>query len=238
MSISRRDFMKLFGVGVASLLLARCRPRDLAITPTCYIQVPVEINPQAINNSQDPLERLRFYWVSFQTLAQQTSYRATEGDTSNTFGEQLIAEHNLALDDLVIAGELNPSVADLVREAYEAAVNHVWRSNILVTCYDFASVDYSFVSAQILVQQAEVLHEMASQEIIDPETLAKAQTALEHDMAFYALSDEGVSELYARIVSEWQSQGQTAPTFEDVELVITPNAITAAQFIISLITGK
>ncbi len=238
MSVSRRDFMKLFGVGMASLLLTRCRPSDLMITPTCYTQVPVNLDPQTINDSQDPRERLRYYWLSFQELARQTASAATEGETSNTFSEQLIAEHRLALDELVAASEITPKVAELIQEAYEAAIYHVWRSNTFITCYEVALVDYFPASAQILVQQTEMLQEMAAQATIDPETLAKAQAALEHDMAFYALTDEEVSALYARIMSEWQSQGQNAPVFEDVELEITSDAKTAAQFIINLLTGE
>jgi formate dehydrogenase maturation protein FdhE len=107
-----------------------------------------------------------------------------------------------------------------------------------MTCYEPMIVDYAPVSAGILVQQSEVLNEIADESAIDPETLAKAQVALEHDMAFYALTDEEVTSLYERLVAEWQSQGQAAPAFENVNLEITPDAEAAAQFIISLLTSK
>ncbi len=232
MSISRRDFMKLVGVSVASLALTRCR----FLPVTCYAPLPPSPYPTELPLTAK--RRLRRCWLSFGELAQATIDEANQGSAENTFGQGLVADHRLALDELFATGELTPSVADLIQEAYDAAVYHVWRSNAPMTCYEPMIVDYAPVSANTLVQQAEVLEGVADQGAIDPETLAKAQAALEHDMAFYALTDAEVSSLYERLVAEWQSQGQTVPAFEDVELEITPDAKTAAQFIISLLTGQ
>jgi hypothetical protein len=233
MSISRRDFMKLVGVSVASLALTRCR---LPIGVTCYAPLPPSPTP-----TEPPLtakDHLRLDWLSFGELAQATIEEASQGSTDNAFGQNLVAEHRLALDELVAGGELTPTVADLIQEAYDAAVYHVWRSNIPMTCYVPMIVNYAPVSAGVLVQQAEVLSEVVNESTIDPETLAKAQAALQHDMAFYALTDEEIASLYDRLITEWQSQQQTVPSFEDVELEITPDAKAAAQFIISLLTSK
>jgi len=231
MSISRRDFMKLVGVSVASLALTHCT----FIPAGCYAPLPASPYP---TEPSTPKDRLRRCWLSFGELAQATIEESNLGSTENTFGQQLVAEQRAALDELVAAGELTPSVADLVQEAYDAAVYHVWRSNVPMTCYEPMIVDYAPVSAEVLVQQSSALGEIADESSIDPETLAKAQTALEHDMAFYALTDEEVNTLYNRIVTEWQSQGQSAPSFADVDLEITPDAEAAAQFIISLLTNQ
>ena len=231
MSISRRDFMKLVGVSVASLALTRCR----FIPATCYAPMPPSPYPTEPVSARD---RLRACWLRFGELAQKTQAESTQGVTENTFGQQLVAEHRLALDELVSAGELAPAVADLIQEAYDAAVYHVWRSNAPMTCYAPVIVDYAPSSAGVLVQQANVLSDIADENSIDPATLEKARAALEHDMAYYDLSVGEVNTLYEHIITEWQTQGQTAPAFEDVDLEITPDAKAAAEFIISLLTKK
>jgi hypothetical protein len=229
MSISRRDFMKLVGVSVASLTLTRCRA---PIGATCYAPLPPTELPLTSQG------RLRHCWLSFGELAQATIDEANQGGSENTFGKQLIAYHRLALDEMVSSKELTTAVADLVQEAFEAAVYHVWRSNALMTCYEPVQVNYAPASAAVLVEQSSVLTEIAAMDIIDPQTLAKARAALEHDMAFYAMTDEEVASLYDRILAEWQSQQQGAPAFEELDLEVSPDARAAAQFIINLLTSK
>jgi hypothetical protein len=107
-----------------------------------------------------------------------------------------------------------------------------------MTCYEPMIVNFAPVSAQLLLQQSAALSEITEDKNIDPETLAKTRAALEHDMAFYALTDEEVASLYDRLIIEWQSQQQSGPTFEELELEITPDSKAAAQFIISLLTGQ
>jgi hypothetical protein len=231
MNISRRDFMKLVGVSVASLALTRCR----FIPVTCYAPLPPSPYPTEPVSARD---RLHQCWLRFGDLEQATIEEANAGGSDNTFGQQLEAEHRLALDDLVSTEEITPAVADLIQEAYDAAVYHVWRSNAPLTCYEAMIVDYSPASAGLLVQQSEVLSEISDQGAIDPETLAKAQAALEHDLAFYALTDAEVSALYNHLVTEWQTQQRSIPAFEDLDLEITPDAKIAAQFIINLLTSK
>jgi hypothetical protein len=230
MSISRRDFMKLVGVSVASLALTRCR----FLPVTCYTPLP----PFPTEPALTAKDRLRTCWLSFGELAQATLEESNQGNNDNTFGQGLLVEHRRALDNLLAAGELTPAVAGLVQEAYEAAVYHVWRSNALMTCYEPMIVDYAPASAGILVQQSEVLNEVADEGKLDPQVLAKAKAALEHDMAYYAMTEAQVTSLYEHLATEWQSQGQSIPTFENVELEITPDAKTAAQFILGLLTSK
>jgi hypothetical protein len=233
MSLARRDFMKLFGVSVASVLLTRCRSFPFQPVTTCYAPLPPPtVTPPAAASSH---ERLRQYWLRFEQLASQ----AASGDgTDYSLAEQMMVGHHAALDDLVAQGEISASVAGLVQEAYEAATYHVWRSNVPVTCYEPMLVDYAPASAGVLVRQAEVLEEIAAQGTIDPLTLEKAQTALEHDLAFYALSEAEVQSLYERLLQESQQAGQPIPSFEALSLALTPDARAAAQFIVDLLTGQ
>jgi hypothetical protein len=230
MTISRRDFMKLFGVGVASVLMTRCR---FPVVGSCYAPMPPPTTtPSSVR------ERLRRFWLSFNELAQKTIEEADQGKTENTFGRQLVTDHRLALDELVASGELTAPVADLIQEAYAAAVYHVWRSNAPITCYLPSLVNYAPLSASVLVQQAEILNAEAVEGAIDPATLATAQTAIEHDMAYYALSDADLQGMYDQILQDIQASGQSAPVFEDLPLELTPDARAAAQLIIDLLSGK
>ena len=227
MSISRRDFMKVFGVSVASLILTSC---DLALpVPGCYAPLPP---PTATPGPRGHLRRL---WLRFSELAQASN---SDSEKGNNLSQQLVSGHRAALDELVAAGELTAPVADLVQEAYTAAVYHVWRSSAPITCYIMASPTYGPESAGVLVQQSELLSQVASQGSIDPDTLAKAQAAIEHDMAFYALSDADVQALYQRLLLDYLSNNQPIPPFDEIPLDLTPDARAAAQFIVDLLTGK
>ena len=229
MALSRRDFMKLVGVSVSSLMLTRCR---LPIVTTCYLPTLPPTEPPTARG------RLRQCWQSFGELAQATIDESDQGTSDNTFGQALTVDHRTALDELVANGELTSAVGDLVQEAFDAAVYHVWRSNALITCYEPVMVNYGPASAEILVRQAEVLEQVANQDVVDPGTIASARAAIEHDMAFYALTDEEVSHLYEKIIAEWQTNNQSPLEFDRVELEITPDAQAAAQFIISLLAGQ
>jgi len=232
MSITRRDFMKIFGVSVASLFMARCN-FPATPTPTCYAPLPPSMLPAPTGGL--PRERLRYYWLRFSELAEVT---LSGGNLDNSIGQQLTAGHRATLDELIAAGNMSAPVADLVHEAYTAAVYHVWRSNAPITCYEPAMVDYAPTSADVLVRQSTTLSEIAAQGLVDPETLAKAQSALEHDLAFYALSNEDVQTLYDEILQAAQDGGRPVPSFDELQLELTPEARQAAQFIIDLLAGR
>jgi hypothetical protein len=57
-------------------------------------------------------------------------------------------------------------------------------------------------------------------------------------MAYYALSDSDLQGLYDQIMQDIQASGQSAPAFEDLPLELTPDARSAARFIIDLLSGK
>ncbi|MEW6093480.1 MAG: hypothetical protein AB1531_05895 [Chloroflexota bacterium] len=219
MSLSRRDFIKVVGISIASMALTRCNSIEAV----------------------SARDRLRRCWMSFGELVQVSIEESNRANAENTFGQGLVAEHRTALDELVTSGEITVPVADLVHETYDAAVYHVWSTNIQSVCYDYMPAltnYYTSSSAEALVRQAEALEEVAAQGTIDPATLDKARAALEHDMAFYSLSEEEVSALHDRIINDWQTLGQTLPSFEEIDLDITAEAKAAALFIINLLTGK
>ena len=234
MSVSRRDFMKLVGVSVSSLLLTRCS-KFISFAPAtpevlCYAPIAIPLTAR---------ERLHGYWLSFGDLAQQTIQETEHGvTTQKAYNEQLTIGHRAALDELVATGELTPAVADLVQDAYAAAVYHVWRSNNSMTCYMPARVNFAPTSAEILIQQADVLQKITNEGRIDPQTLDTARAAIEHDMAFYVLTDDEVNSLYTQLVADWQAQGKSLPAFSAVDLEITPDAKAATQYIIDLLTNK
>ncbi len=234
MPLHRRDFMKVLGVSVASLILARCRLQLAEPTippppsPTCYepTMPPITTTP-AISSARD---RLRLYWLRFDELAQ-----SSQENTENKLGQELTSGHRLELAELVANGEISAPVASLVQEAYDAAIFHVWRSNAPITCY-LGIFNYAPNSAAVLVEQSRVLDQIAGEGTIDPATLAKAQAALEHDMAFYALTDEEVEALYEQLYKE--NNPAPLPPFEELPLEPTPDAQEATQFIVDLLTGK
>jgi hypothetical protein len=99
----------------------------------------------------------------------------------NTLGKEMAEEHRIALDQLVQEEEISQAQADLIQEAYEAAVYHVWRMNVPLTCYPPVPVDCAPAGAGDLVHQSEALSQAAVGSPIPAETLAKTRTALEHD---------------------------------------------------------
>jgi len=241
MSISRRDFMNVFGVTLASLLLSRCKWDDLVggiaptetLTVTCY--APVEPTPTAssLTEALPPQERLRLSWMSFNELAKKTVEESNQNlEGMETFRQKLSDYHKAALDELVAAGSLSQTVADLVQEAFDAAAYHIWRSSVPITCYIAMGPVYAPESAAVLIQQAETLNQIASQGNLNQETLATARTALEHDLAFYSLSEAELQDLYTRLAEN----GQTYPPFDQVELATSPDVQEAANFIIELVT--
>lgn len=120
MSITRRCLMKIFGTSVASLMMTRCRVAPPI--PTCYAPMPPTDLPPTTAR-----ERLRWCWQRFGELAQAASDQAGQGDDSgkDTLGRQMVSDHRDGLDELVAAGEITPTIADLVHESYGAAVYHV-----------------------------------------------------------------------------------------------------------------
>jgi hypothetical protein len=241
MTIPRRDFMKIFGISLGSLLLARCQrvtPPDVNQEMTCYAPTSVSLTPEfPVPTSLPARERLRLCWLRFSDVAQWTRDAGEKG-TEDRYRDELIAEHRHDLDELAAAGAIAAPVGDLIQEAFAAAVYHIWRSNAPITCYDMNIVDYAPESADNLVNQAEILEQIAAGSAIQSETLAKVRAALEHDLAFYTLTDEEVQTLYARLLAEYPGSKEVIPSFAEVELTLTPDVRAAAGYLLDLLVGK
>ncbi|MGB7538141.1 MAG: hypothetical protein WBM17_06350 [Anaerolineales bacterium] len=243
MPVPRRDFIKLFGISLGSMLLARCQrigTPEPTYPVTCYQATAPEWPTDTPSpESATARERLHLCWLKFGELAEKTRDGANPGEGgSSPLGTQMISEHRALLDELAAAGDITDAVGSLIQEAYAAAIYHIWRSNAVITCYDLAFPDYMPASAENLVRQVEIFNQVTAGSTIAPETLAKARAALEHDLAFYALTDADVQALYDQLVEEYSNPGESMPTFEELELTLTADVRAASQFLIDVLMGE
>jgi hypothetical protein len=213
---TRREFITSVGIALASLVMTRC------------------ISPDG--SAASPRDRLRDCWLRLDWLAQETR-KEGQIEPGERAQVRLSQEHQEALSECVAAGELSEAVADQVQAAFDAAAYHVWRSNAPITCYEPMMVDYKPASSGQLAQQAALLATMSEKGGLDPEVVARAQAAIERDIAFLNLSSTETQLLYERLVQA-SREGQGIPTFEELELEITPEAVQAAQFLVELLPGK
>lgn len=176
-------------------------------------------------------DRLRSCWYRFDWLVQQAQGNYERGDRAR---EELAAEHRAALDELVAAGELEAAVADELEVAFDVAADHILWSNAPITCYDTAMPDYTPTSAGQLVNQAELLEDLADDATIDQDAVAQALAAIERDITFLTMSNEEWQALYQELV-EAAGESHDFPAFDDLELEITPEAVEAAKFLVELL---
>jgi hypothetical protein len=223
MEPNRRQFIEGVGVMLAGLLATRCAPAlpFVAVTPT----------PAPPTSTPTAWDRLRKPWHDLDRLAQVASDSEQGGQTKL----QLINDHRAALDELVSAGELAPAVADEMQAAFAGAAYHVWLANSLVTCYEPApGPDYDRQSSSDLVRQADLLAEMAGKSDIDPVTVAQAQTAIQRDVVYLAMTGEEQHTLRERL---WQTAGETwdLPALAELDLDIPPESAEAARILVELL---
>jgi len=208
----------------------------------CYEMV--EFTPTSTPGTPTPKSlsarnRLRLLWLKFGELAEKTrDGMNSDAGGGDPLGTRMVSEHRSILDELISAGEIDLPVADLIQQAYAAAVYHVWRSNAQITCYEPMIVDYAPSSAGSIVLQTEALSQIAAGSTIAPNTIEKARTALEHDLAFYALTDADGQALYDGLIQEYSDPGESIPSFAEVELTLTPDVKTAAQFLLVVLMGE
>ena len=224
MASTRREFIKSVGVAIASLAMARC----------IY---PLNRGGSDGDEGDSVRERLRRCWLRFDWLARETRDRDDYGRGEQAL-DQLVADHRAALDELVVAGELDAGVADQVGTAFGAAAYHVWRSNAPITCYEPVLVDYKPTSSGHLARQAELLVEMAESGDLDPDPVAQAQAAIERDVAFLNLSGEEVEALYDALMEAAGGTYAFPPPFDELDLEITPEAAAAARFLVELLLAE
>ena len=209
MSPTRREFIKHLAMALASLAMTRC------------------LSP----GDDSSRSRLRSCWLQLDPLAQQTHKDYERGSQMK---DQLVADHRAALDTLIAAGELSAAVAAQMQAAFVEAAYHVWRANAPMTCYEPVLVDYTPTGASQLVQQANLLAEMAERGDLDPSTVAQARAAIERDIAFLGLSDEETQALYDELIKA-AGDAYTFPAFDELEMEILPEAAEAARFLVELL---
>jgi hypothetical protein len=98
-------------------------------------------------------------------------------------------------------------------------------------------IDYKPTSSSQLAQQAEILAEMVESGDLDPNTVAQAQAAIERDVAFLNLSGTETQALYDDLIAA-AGDSYTFPSFDELELEITPEAVEAARFLVDLLLGE
>jgi hypothetical protein len=222
MSPTRREFITRVGISLASLMTARCMC-------TQFIDGKIQ--------GDTPRERLRNCWFQFDWLEKQASDWSDYEKGSKAL-EQLRDDHRTALDDLVAAGELDAAVADEVQNGFDGAAFHVWRANCGMTCYEaMPGPEYTPYASSQLVNQAELLEDLSDDHTIDQEAVARAQVAVERDIAFLNLSSEERQALYDELIA---AAGDTYdyPSFDALELEITPEAAEAARFLVELLLAQ
>ena len=252
MRYTRRDLMKQIGIAMASLAATRCT------RVTCYIpaELPTEtlsadqlarqtavirdlaqdgtVTPSTAQRAQAAIgrERLRACWLQLPQLAAVSAEDSSRGEKMRT---SLIAEHQLALDDLIPLGELQSQVAEQVQFAFDGAAYHVWAASVPIICYKETPINYKPASSDQLAQQSALLAEMAQGGSLDREAVARAQAAVERDIAFLNLPDGDVQAMYDELMVA-STAGQY-PTFDQVELQIPPESADAAHFLVELLLG-
>ncbi len=245
MSPSRREFIANVGVALAGMMLSRCRPPVV----TCYVPAEITVTPTSTTMSptptplagggDSPRDRLRACWSAFDHLGEYTRETWEYPGKADELLEQLQGDHRAALDELVAAGEMEAAVANQVQSAYFEASWHIWRLNSAATCYEPVIVAYTPTSADQLVTQAELLAELGASSGIDPATLKHAQAAIERDIAFLALSSQETQALYDELIATAEASGNYGfPSFDELELEVTPEAAEAARFLVELLLGQ
>lgn len=221
MTPTRREFIQTIGISLAGLVLTRC-------------VVPPGLSGPTATPVPTARDRVRDCWYRLDDLGRQT---LEQNDSEGKWREQLPAEHRAALDALVAAGTLSQPVSDEVQAAFVAAAYHIWRSNAPITCYEpMMGPEYTPASSEQLARQVQALESLAAAGSLDPQTVAQARAAIERDMAFLNLSDAQRDELYEKLRA---AAGSTYnyPSFDQVELAITPEAVEAAEFLVELLLG-
>ncbi len=216
MHVSRREFIERTGLALASLMMTRCTSVLRGDDP-----------PTATPSARD---RLRRCWLQFDRLTLEMQQDPRQGEETM---HRLQTDHRAALDELVAAGALTFDVSQQVDMAFNAAVYHIWRS-YAATCYEAVLLDYRPTSRGQLIQQAELLDEIAATGSLDQGVVARAQAVVERDIAFLSLSDGETEALYDALIKA-SDDTYDFPPFEDLDLEISPEAAEAARFLTELL---
>ena len=238
MASTRRQFIRQFGIMLASLLASGC-------VPSCPDAVPA-------SGDRSPRERLRSCWLGLEGLRGR-DWGEWEGMQERLWQatDQLLYDHQEALDDLVATDELSEGAAGQVQAAFKAVAWHV-RDDVyrgLITCYiptitpplpttvsEVAERQiriYASGSPARLLLQTDLLIEMAEDDDFDQETVARVQAAVERDIAILTLSSEERQVLLDELVKA-AGDCYSFPPFDDFDLEIPPEDAEAARFLVEL----
>jgi len=221
MTPSRREFIRSLGIALAAVALSRCAPP----IDGGGGEDPRPPTPTPPGGEQNALRgQLRGCWQQFDWLIQRTQ-DWDNPEAGNQARDELLQDHRAVLDRLVTLGALEPVVADLVQESYAAAVYHVWRSHAGMTCYIMVQSYQATVAGQ-LVQQSELLAEIAAGGEIDPAVVARVHESIERDMAYLDLADE---------VRQKVDSTPGFPSLEEIDFDVSPEAAAAARFLLELL---
>jgi hypothetical protein len=151
--------------------------------------------------------------------------------------DALVAQHRIALYRLVATEGLDLEVAEDLQAAYEGAVYHVWRANSKPTCYEPALLpDYTTESRSDPASQAQVLAEMAERSAIDEAAVARVEAAIEHDIAFLAMS-AGDQEAFVESVRKAAAVGEVYPELADLDMKVPESSLAAARILVQLLAA-
>jgi hypothetical protein len=194
---------------------------------------------------------VRDCWLRLDWLAERAQAGAEEASLAK---QELTAKHRTAVNDLVTSGEMSEGVAACIKRVYAAAVDHVVQSSVsertlneLVDVEEYETppptpqvdemarrivMDSASGTGGRLVQQADLLSEMAGTSDIDPETVDLAQSAIQRDMMLLSVADRRY--IVTQLV---EAAGGTYdfPPIEELEVEIPPEVAEAARFLVELL---
>lgn len=198
MSQNRRNFIRGLGATLGSLIvsgsLPGCGPRKG--------KKETDRSPNTQTLSAPEWEQVRQCWLSLATLNEDIDEAMTQTEDwyrreglltfenlpkirkdlwapKETIPRERVAEHRAALDVLVSKRQLGRPVAEHVQVAFEEATFHIVRGRS--TCYMEIPTEYA--PRKDLLQQVDVLSRISAD--LDRATVAKAQSAIAQDMAFF-----------------------------------------------------
>lgn len=220
---TRREFLQLLGVTLASTLVTRCRP-------SCYTPLPPTPPPTA-SVAEGQWAGVRAAWYGLDQLA----IDAKDADVGELTRDRLMVDHRAALDRVVASGALAADVADDMQAAFDAACTHVWRANAPITCYAPSPYpEYRIASSSDLAQQADLLADMATASDIDPATVAQARAAIERDIAFLAATPDDQRAIVDAVIAA-AGESMDYPTLKELELDVPPAALEAARTLVEVL---
>jgi hypothetical protein len=217
MRTTRRDFIKSFGISLATIIITRCVPFQ-SESDTHEVNPVPSNTPKAASIS--PEERIRECWLNLEVLAKKAR---EDGEHAGEVRGELVNEHQAALLIMINSGDLDPNIAQEMQTAFEQASSHVEGINSnFVMCYESIETT-SFFARDDLIQQADVLQELSAD--IDPSVLEEIQTTIAYDITYFDLV---ASSMAGRELNE---------QFEAGEMDILPEALEAAQLLVNIIQG-